>query len=214
MKNLISLIILFVIISVTSGCASIMCSDHKTINISSEPSEAKFTIKDRYGKDVVQGVSPTNVTLKRGSGYFQAGDYTIEFEKAGYQKHTQPIKQDYETGWYFGGNIIVFGGLIGLLVVDPLTGAMWNIKDVDVTLQPLSEIQESKQAIIVPANEEDKEKLSKSPPQTTSPPNTESSQKSNLPSTEPTRKLKGYQATTDPKTGKIVMWPVYEDEKK
>jgi hypothetical protein len=30
------------------------------------------------------------------------------------------------NGWYIAGNII-FGGLIGWIVVDPLTGAMWTL---------------------------------------------------------------------------------------
>lgn len=29
------------------------------------------------------------------------------------------------SGWYVGN--VVFGGLIGLLIVDPATGAMWGI---------------------------------------------------------------------------------------
>lgn len=38
------------------------------------------------------------------------------------------------NGWYFGN--IIFGGAIGMLVVDPATGAMWKIIDpvVDETL--------------------------------------------------------------------------------
>ena len=139
MKKLINLIILLAITSFTSGCASIICGDEKTINISSEPSGANFTIKNRHGNDIIQGVTPTNVTLKRGDGYFKAGCYTIEFEKAGYQKHTQFIKQYPEGGWWIVGNIVSLS-LGGLFFVDPLTGAMWNIKDVEGSLQPLSEV--------------------------------------------------------------------------
>jgi hypothetical protein len=29
------------------------------------------------------------------------------------------------SGWYFGN--LVFGGIIGMLIVDPLTGSMWNL---------------------------------------------------------------------------------------
>lgn len=31
------------------------------------------------------------------------------------------------NGWYFGN--IFFGGVIGMLIVDPLTGAMWKISE-------------------------------------------------------------------------------------
>ena len=36
-------------------------------------------------------------------------------------------------GWYIGN--ILFGGLIGMLIVDPATGAMYNLPDrVDINL--------------------------------------------------------------------------------
>jgi hypothetical protein len=42
-------------------------------------------------------------------------------------------------GWYLGN--IVFGGLVGLLVVDPLTGAMWKLDPtMNADLTPLAEI--------------------------------------------------------------------------
>lgn len=116
-----------------SGCASVMCGSEKTINIRSSPS-ASFEIKDAYNNIVVEDIAPTNVTLKRGRGWFKAADYKITFRKEGCKQTTVPIQQGLEVGWYIGGNIIV-GGLIGWLIVDPLTGAMWNIKDVNVSLQ-------------------------------------------------------------------------------
>jgi hypothetical protein len=55
----------------------------------------------------------------------------------GYDSHTAAIRRGVD-GWYIGGNL-VFGGLIGWLIVDPLTGAMWTLqKDVNVTLTPAS----------------------------------------------------------------------------
>ena len=84
---------------------------------------------------MAQGVTPTNVTLKRGSDWFRAGGYTITLEKTGYKTETQPITQSIEVGWYVFGNIAICS-LTGLLIVDPLTGAMWDIDDVNVTLVP------------------------------------------------------------------------------
>jgi len=123
----------FPLVLICSGCASIMCGSEKTINIKSEPPQAKFTIKDTKGIAIVQGITPTNVTLKRGRGFFQGGDYTVEFEKQGYDSKTFLVPQGLETGWYLFGNA-VFGGLIGIVIIDPLTGAMWDIKDVNVSL--------------------------------------------------------------------------------
>jgi len=77
-----------------------MCGSEKTVNISSHPPEAKFTIKDARGNVIVQDTTPTNVTLKRGRGWFQAGDYTVTFEKEGYETTTVPVRQGLETGLY------------------------------------------------------------------------------------------------------------------
>jgi len=133
--NLLLCVILIFSSFVFSGCASIICGSEKTVNISSSPVEAKFSITNRKGALIAQGVTPTNITLKRGSGYFKGGDYTITLEKQGYQTSVQPIKQGLETGWYAIGNI-VFGGLIGWIIVDPITGAMYSIQDVNVSLLP------------------------------------------------------------------------------
>jgi len=134
------LICIFLLSTLCSGCCSIMCGDEKTTNITSDPSEAKFEITDHDGNIVVRNVTPTNVTLKRGRGWFEKGDYKISFHKEGYEDLTVPINQELETGWYIGGNI-VFGGLLGIVIIDPLTGAMWTIDDVDVSLKRLAEIQ-------------------------------------------------------------------------
>jgi hypothetical protein len=42
------------------------------------------------------------------------------------------------SGWYFGN--IIFGGLLGMLIVDPLTGAMYNLTPEKIE-QPLSATQ-------------------------------------------------------------------------
>ena len=46
--------------------------------------------------------------------------------KEGYGKQVATISAELD-GWYIGN--IVFGGLIGMLIVDPATGAMWRLDD-------------------------------------------------------------------------------------
>jgi len=36
------------------------------------------------------------------------------------------------SGWYWGN--ILFGGLIGVLIVDPITGKMWKLPTDDITV--------------------------------------------------------------------------------
>ena len=119
-----------------SGCSTIMCGSEKTISIQSTPVAASFEIEDASGRVIAHGVTPNTVTLKRGGGWFKQAGYTIWFERDGYEPVGLPIKQKMEVGWYLGGNAIV-GGLIGWIIVDPLTGAMWTIEDVQVYLPPM-----------------------------------------------------------------------------
>ena len=128
--------------SLSSGCASIMCSDHKTISILSDPPGADFEVENRLGVVIIKDTTPQTITLKRGGGWFKQEGYLISFEKEGYEPLTATVDQGLETGWYLGGNF-VFGSFIGWLIIDPLTGAMWNIEDVKVKLTPSTVVNTS-----------------------------------------------------------------------
>jgi len=113
-----------------SGCASIISKSNYPVSITSSPSEAKFTVTDQKGVVVHKGETPSTITLKSGSGFFKGADYTIKYSKDGYEPSTAFITPKVD-GWYVAN--IVFGGLIGLLIVDPLTGAMYKLPDVNNT---------------------------------------------------------------------------------
>jgi len=115
----------------TQGCASIINRNHP-VSITSEPAGAKVTIYDKAGRAVYQGTTPTMVALKRYVGYFSAPRYTVEFDQAGSEAGRGEIA-GHVSGWYIVGNLF-FGGLIGYLIVDPLTGAMWTFEDLHVNL--------------------------------------------------------------------------------
>ena len=120
---------IFVILTLmlTTGCASIVSKSRYPVAISSEPNEVTFKITDRTGQIIFNGKTPTVVTLKSGSGYFQGADYKVIFEKQGYMPATLGIDSSFD-GWYIGN--CLFGGadlFIGFLVIDPLTGAMWKL---------------------------------------------------------------------------------------
>ncbi len=135
-KTPISLAIAAVLLTAT-GCASIVSKSSYPVAISSNPEQAEITITDETGKNIYSGKTPTTVTLDTKSAYFQGKDYTVTFKKDGYAKHTAEIKRGVD-GWYIAGNI-VFGGLIGWLIVDPATGAMWTLpKEMETTLSPQS----------------------------------------------------------------------------
>lgn len=107
-----------------SGCASIVSKSDWPVSVQSSPSGANVGVLDENGIVVASGKTPTIITLSAKSGYMQPAKYRFKFYKEGYQETIYTRSASF-NGWYVGN--IVFGGLIGMLLVDPVTGAMWRI---------------------------------------------------------------------------------------
>ena len=140
-QRLLNIFVLLFTVGTIVACASIVSKSSYPVTIKSSPAQADITIKDETGKAVYDGKTPTTVTLNTKAGYFKGKDYTVTFSKEGYDKHEAVIKRGVDTGWYIFGNIL-FGGLIGWFIVDPITGAMWKLPDelsVDLTEQKTSQ---------------------------------------------------------------------------
>ena len=130
-----------------SGCASILSKSMYPVTINSYPDDATILIKDENGTQMYKGKTPTTITLRSGDGYFHGKSYTVEFSKDGYENQTAAIQKGLD-GWYVGN--ILFGGLIGILIVDPLTGAMWKLpSNITVTLAEQIALRDGEQAFQV-----------------------------------------------------------------
>lgn len=122
-----------------SGCATIVGDNSQLVQVNSDPSGVDFQVKDDSGRVVAQGKTPQGVMLAKSDGsYFGKKNYQITFSKADFQPVTLPIKAS-ANGWYIGGNIL-FGGLIGWLVVDPFNGGMYSLspKETNAMLVPVA----------------------------------------------------------------------------
>ncbi|WNW13526.1 hypothetical protein RRX38_20970 [Pseudomonas sp. DTU_2021_1001937_2_SI_NGA_ILE_001] len=108
------------------GCASIVSESRTPVSINSYPAGAAYQITNEDGALIHSGVTPDQVTLKAGAGYFDGETYKVTFKKDGYTENSSVINTSM-NGWYWGN--ILFGGLIGMLIVDPLTGAMYKLPD-------------------------------------------------------------------------------------
>jgi hypothetical protein len=108
-----------------TGCASIVSKTSWPITINSSPSEAKISIKDKKGIEIYTGSTPATLKLKSGAGFFSKARYQVTFEKAGFEKKVVPVEFKL-NGWYWGN--IIFGGPLGLLIIDPISGAMFKLE--------------------------------------------------------------------------------------
>lgn len=121
----------------SSSCASIVSKSSYPISINSNPLGAEILIKDKKGLDVYKGVTPATVKLDASNSYMRGERYEITFKATGYAEQTIYIHSKL-NGWYWGN--ILFGGVIGMLIVDPITGAMYKLDDtpINVTLPKAS----------------------------------------------------------------------------
>ena len=149
-----------------SGCASIISGKTQTMTFQSTPELSDITILNRDGKKIHVGKAPITVSLNRGAGFFVPERYTVIFEKEGYEKKEIKVTSSM-NGWYIGN--ILFGGVIGLLIIDPATVAMYslNTKDTNVVLNDLKKenLQANAQSLtIVSTNVLSEEVLEKAKP--------------------------------------------------
>lgn len=122
-QNLLKAVTFTSLITLT-GCASIVSKSNWPVSIKSDPPGAEVTISDDNGKEVHRGVTPMTVKLKSSGGFLIPEDYLIDMKLAGYKDDRGVIKAGVNP-WYCGN--IIFGSVIGLLIVDPATGAMWKL---------------------------------------------------------------------------------------
>lgn len=121
----ISTLALTALVLFSTSCASIVSKSSYPLTINSAPTDARVSITDDKGMTVYQGNTPATVDLKAGSGFFKKASYQVVISKEGYDERLIPVNFKLD-GWYFGN--ILFGGFIGLLIVDPATGAMYKIE--------------------------------------------------------------------------------------
>lgn len=154
----------FLSLALVSGCSSIVSDSKYPVSISSNPSQANFVLQNRAGVDVHSGRTPATVTLNASSGFFKGETYKLILNKDGYDEKTIEIQSTID-GWYFGN--ILFGGILGLLIIDPATGAMFKLperadaqlnetimatSDASLTIAMLSAIPENQRSDLVKIN--------------------------------------------------------------
>lgn len=106
-----------------TGCASIVSQSKWSVYVDSEPPGAQVDISDREGKQVYQGTTPATVNLRSGAGFFTPQRYSLVFKREGYETN-EAVLNCKVNPWYYGN--ILIGGLVGMVIVDPLTGAMFK----------------------------------------------------------------------------------------
>jgi hypothetical protein len=107
-----------------SNCATVFNRTTQPVKVTSEPSGLSFVVTDEGGGRVGSGTTPGEIRLKTSPGYFRGANYNFTFSKGGKTLGTRTLTA-HVSGWY-AGNILI-GGIIGMVVIDPLSGAMYTL---------------------------------------------------------------------------------------
>lgn len=118
-------IMLYCIIVFAVGCATIVTKRSWPLKINSTPTGATVVITNKKNIEVFRGTTPAATFLQAGAGYFKKQSYSVKLSLPGFKDKIVRVSCKL-SAWYLAGNL-VFGGVIGWLIVDPLTGAMYRL---------------------------------------------------------------------------------------
>lgn len=112
------------------SCAYIVSKDSQDVAVTSTPTGAKVVIATTGGVVVYEGTTPASVNLKK------KNEYVVTVSMKGYVEKSVQI--DKAINPMVLGNLLC-GGIPGL-IVDGITGAMWNLEpgQIVITLQTAS----------------------------------------------------------------------------
>lgn len=134
----ITLYFIVITIGFFSSCASLKSTNVYSLSIESEPAGAQVIIRDKKDVKVGQFISPDSIKVDAGRGFFVRERYSIDFVLDGYEDQTVPLPMKMDK-WYLSN--ILFVNLLGLFIIDPITGAMWEpaFTQVIIKLEPVSQ---------------------------------------------------------------------------
>jgi len=132
-RNVCQAILILFALTLLISCATIIGKSTETLAVHSNPEKAIVVITDESGTKIFEGVTPTMVSLEKNKGYFRGKKYTLKISKQGFAEQVVTVYTKL-NGWYIGN--FIFGPLapIGLIIVDPATGAMWSLDTNEVTV--------------------------------------------------------------------------------
>lgn len=103
-----------------SSCATIVSGSKQNVRFDSNPSSATIFIDE-----VEVGKTPFELKLARNS------EHDVQIKLDGYQTYQTSLTKKFNA-WYLGN--ILIGGIIGL-IVDPITGAIYNLTPSEINAQ-------------------------------------------------------------------------------
>lgn len=126
LRKFVSAVTVFALL-MTTGCATVIRGTQQVITVNSDPPGAKVSVRDSKGR-TYDASTPGSVKLPR-----KDEGITVVISKEGYQSASLGLTRRTAVGWTIFGNILLAGGIIGLLV-DFATGAARQLEPTAISL--------------------------------------------------------------------------------
>jgi hypothetical protein len=139
-----------------TGCSTIFEHCCQSFSLQSIPDGASYTLERSDGGDPIsRGQTPASLHLPRGDGYFTPAKYVVHVSKEGYEPATVQLGSSINASYW--ANILMTPVVVGwpvvaMLIVDPITGAMWQI-DVPTAIVLQKQPREPESASELPPHE-------------------------------------------------------------
>lgn len=119
------------------SCATISSKSVYSISVNTIPHGANIKVLDRKGKQIILSQGPDTFKLRASHGYFRRAEYTIESSLEGYLTTIEPLYFTLDKK-YIDNIYFLHFMPIGLLLIDPVSGAMWmpERQSVEIVLKP------------------------------------------------------------------------------
>jgi hypothetical protein len=134
MKSIITIIGSCCLLTLFTGCASMICGPQQSVSINTRPNHSEVMIYDSRGEIIYKNTTPCVAKLDRRSpDYLESASYVILVKREGYAPVQIPLSGSVNRAYLAN---ILFGGLG--LIIDPLTGSMWTLSpsNIDPKLAP------------------------------------------------------------------------------
>ena len=107
-----------------AGCATIVSKSRYAFSIKANEPETTVTVYDKKNNPIKFLTAPATIELDADFGMFSSASYRFVFEKAGFDKDESEVKAGIDP-CYWINLICIYSAPLGMLFVDPFSGAMW-----------------------------------------------------------------------------------------
>jgi len=110
------------LITLSTGCASILCGPTQKVAINSKPDGAEVLVYDSHGEIVYENLTPCVARLSRTTPEGDRPSYVVLVRKQGFTPTQVPLSGQINKAYF--GNVLLGG--VGFFI-DPISGGMWTL---------------------------------------------------------------------------------------